>query len=62
MYENLLFLGHGNTMQASEAFVQQPFQEAAKYLVKSHFSFASFFILAESTLIGSSQLLEAAER
>jgi hypothetical protein len=25
MYENLLFLGHGNTMQASEAFVQQGF-------------------------------------
>jgi hypothetical protein len=25
MYENLLFLGHGNTMQASEAFVQHGF-------------------------------------
>jgi hypothetical protein len=23
MYDNYLFLGHGNTMQASEAFVQQ---------------------------------------
>jgi hypothetical protein len=25
MYDNYLFLGHGNTMQASEAFVQQGF-------------------------------------
>jgi hypothetical protein len=25
MYDNYLFLGHGNTMQASEAFVQQAF-------------------------------------
>jgi hypothetical protein len=29
MYENLLFLGHGNTMQASEAFVQQRFGNMA---------------------------------
>jgi hypothetical protein len=27
MYDNFLFLRHGNTMQASEAFVQQQFAE-----------------------------------
>jgi hypothetical protein len=29
MYDNYLFLGHGNTMQASEAFVQQLFGNKA---------------------------------
>jgi hypothetical protein len=33
MYDNYLFLGHGNTMQASEAFVQQAFGSMAGEVV-----------------------------
>jgi hypothetical protein len=39
MYENLLFLGHGNTMQASEAFVQQPFGVMAGSVLRRSRSF-----------------------
>jgi hypothetical protein len=34
MYEILLFLGHGNTMQASEAFVQQRFGVIAGSVIR----------------------------
>jgi hypothetical protein len=44
------------------AICQQPFQEMAKNVQNSHFSFARIFILAESTQLRSSPLLEAAER
>jgi hypothetical protein len=40
----------------------QPFHKMAKNVVKSHFSFARNFILAENTQLRSSPLREAAER
>jgi len=40
----------------------QPFQEMAKNVQNSHFSFARIFIIAESTQLRSSPLHEAAER
>ncbi|MEY4834862.1 MAG: hypothetical protein RI980_977 [Bacteroidota bacterium] len=41
---------------------QQPFQEMAKNVQNSHFSFARIFILVENMPLRSSPLLEAAER
>jgi hypothetical protein len=58
LYKGLKF--SGNTLPVG--LVQQRFQEMAKNVQNSHFSFARIFILAESTQLRSSPLLEAAER
>jgi hypothetical protein len=34
MYDNYLFLGHGNTMQASEAFVQHAFGKSGGFVLR----------------------------